>query len=133
MKKALSVIVGIGAVLLSSEAAFAQINPPGTAINPSGITPIAIAQFIILFLFAIGLIIALGFLIYGGIKWVLSGGDKTAVEGARNHIVAAVVGIAIIAGAFVIINLVFFILTGHGFDPTKICIPTLQSNTCSTL
>src|SRR5687767_7616564 len=47
-------------------------------------------------LFVLAIIIALGFLIYGGIKWITSGGDKAAVEGARNTIVAAVVGLVVV-------------------------------------
>jgi len=54
----------------------------------------------------IAVIIALFFLIYGGIKWVLSGGDKTAVEAARNHIVAAIVGLTIALLAFFILNII---------------------------
>lgn len=54
----------------------------------------------------VAVVIALFFLIYGGIKWVLSGGDKTAVEAARNHIVAAVVGLTIALLAFFILNII---------------------------
>src|SRR3989344_5323299 len=41
--------------------------------------------------FVLAVIIALAFLIYGGIRWITSGGDKTGVETARNTIVAALV------------------------------------------
>lgn len=61
----------------------------------------------------VAVVIALFFLIYGGIKWVLSGGDKTAVEAARNHIVAAIVGLTISLLAFFILNIIagFFNIT----------------------
>jgi high-affinity K+ transport system ATPase subunit B len=52
-------------------------------------------------------IIALAFLIYGGIKWITSGGDKAGVESARNMIVAALVGLVIAFLAYFIIQLVF--------------------------
>lgn len=45
------------------------------------------------------------FLIYGGFKWVTSGGDKTKTEEARGTITAAIVGLAIIALAFIIVRL----------------------------
>ena len=57
-------------------------------------------------LFVIATVIALGFLVWGGIKWILSGGDKTAVEGARNTIVAAVVGLIIVFLSYFILSLV---------------------------
>src|SRR3990167_3037259 len=57
--------------------------------------------------FIIATLIALGFLIFGGIKWIASGGDKTAVEGARNTIVAALVGLVIVFLAYFIINIIF--------------------------
>jgi TRAP-type C4-dicarboxylate transport system permease small subunit len=45
------------------------------------------------------------FLIYGGFKWVTSGGDKTKTEEARGTITAAIVGLAIIALAFIVVRL----------------------------
>src|SRR3989344_9139620 len=68
------------------------------------------------------LVISLFFLIYGGIKWVVSGGDKTAVEGARNHIVAAIVGLSIALLAYFIINVVAGIF---GIDLKLIKLPVL--------
>ncbi|MDP3987569.1 MAG: hypothetical protein Q8P80_00290, partial [Candidatus Levybacteria bacterium] len=55
---------------------------------------------VITLLFIIAVVVALIFLIYGGIKWIVSGGDKTAVESARNHIIAAIVGLVIAFAAY---------------------------------
>jgi len=52
-------------------------------------------------------IIALAFLIFGGIKWITSGGDKAGVEAARNMIVAALVGLVIAFLAYFILQIVF--------------------------
>ncbi|OGH47795.1 MAG: hypothetical protein A3A51_03750 [Candidatus Levybacteria bacterium RIFCSPLOWO2_01_FULL_39_10] len=57
--------------------------------------------------FIVAVIIALAFLIYGGIKWVTSGGDKTKVEGARNTIVAALIGLVLVFLAYFILQIVF--------------------------
>lgn len=104
------------------------IPPPGSIINASLEN---IPQFIIQLIFVIGIIIAIVFLIYGGIKWVLSGGDKTAVEAARNHIVAAIVGLVIIAGSFVIFSLVFQLLGAQNpILGRALCIPTLKDPFC---
>lgn len=104
------------------------IPPAGSIINASLEN---IPQFIIQLIFVIGILIAIVFLIYGGIKWVLSGGDKTAVEAARNHIVAAIVGLVIIAGSFVIFSLVFQLLGAQNpILGRALCIPTLKDPFC---
>src|SRR3990167_9588215 len=46
-------------------------------------------------LLALAVILAIIFLVWGGIKWILSGGDKAAVESARSMIVAEVVGLVL--------------------------------------
>jgi hypothetical protein len=51
-------------------------------------------------------ILALFFLIWGGIKWIMSGGDKAKVESARNTIIAAIIGLIIAFLAFFILNVV---------------------------
>ena len=60
--------------------------------------------------FYLALIIALGFLIWGSIAWITSGGDKTKYEEARNKITAALVGLAIIALAYLLIKLAIHFL-----------------------
>lgn len=45
-------------------------------------------------------------LVIGGIKWILSGGDKAHTEGARNQITAALVGLVIVFSAWAIIQLI---------------------------
>jgi len=41
-------------------------------------------------------------LIMGGIEWITSGGDKTKYESARKRITAAIVGLALVATAWII-------------------------------
>jgi hypothetical protein len=45
-------------------------------------------------------------LVIGGIKWIASGGDKAATEGARNQITAALVGLVIVFAAWAIVQLI---------------------------
>ena len=56
--------------------------------------------------FVLASLLALAFLVYGGVKWITSGGDKAGVESARNIIVAALVGLVITFLAYFIINIV---------------------------
>lgn len=77
---------------------------------------------IILLILIIAVIIALIFLIWGGIKWILSGGDKAGVEAARNHVVAAIVGLIIAFLAFFIIQVVAGLF---GIKVTELTLPKL--------
>lgn len=45
-------------------------------------------------------------LVIGGIRWILSGGDKQATEGARGQITAALVGLVIVFAAWAIVQLI---------------------------
>lgn len=65
---------------------------------------------LITFIFAIAVVIALFYLLFGAVRWINSGGDKAAIEGARGQIIAAIVGLVILFFAFLIftIALAFF-------------------------
>lgn len=66
---------------------------------------------VITFAFIIAIIIALAYLVYGGIKWILSEGDKGKVEESRNHVIAAVIGLVVVFMSYFILNIVlgFFV------------------------
>ena len=72
----------------------------------------------------IATLIALFFLIWGGLRWILSGGDKAKVTAARDTIVAAIVGLVLSLLAYAILNLVFLIVTKHSL--TGFSIPTFN-------
>ena len=57
-------------------------------------------------LLIISALLAFIFLILGGIQWITSGGDKTAMEAARNKITHAIVGLIIVGAAWAIMALV---------------------------
>lgn len=61
---------------------------------------------IITAVFVIALVLALAYLIYGGIRWVLSQGDKTKVDAARQHIIAALVGLIIVFLSYFLLNII---------------------------
>ena len=64
-------------------------------------------------LFVIGAVAVL-MLIYGGIRYTISGGDEKAITAAKNTILYAVVGIVIAVLAFAIINFVLSSLMSAG-------------------
>jgi len=51
-------------------------------------------------------LLAFVFLILGGLQWITSGGDKAAMETARNKITHAIVGLIIVGAAWAIMMLV---------------------------
>lgn len=51
-------------------------------------------------------LLAFFYLILGGIQWITSGGEKSAMEAARNKITHAIVGLIIVGAAWAIMTLV---------------------------
>ncbi|NIT03679.1 hypothetical protein GTO10_01980 [Candidatus Saccharibacteria bacterium] len=62
-------------------------------------------------LFGIAGTIAVIILIMGGIQYMTSGGDKIGVEQARGRITSAVIGLVIVLGAWLIVNVVLRTIT----------------------
>lgn len=81
--------------------------------------PGVIGTFIVI-LFIVAALVALLFLIWGGIKWIMSGGDKGKVETARSTIIAALIGLVITFLAFFLLS---FILSLFGLSVTNLVIP----------
>lgn len=75
---------------------------PGDQNNPVQI----IIQWGLGFVFIFAAIAALLFLIWGGISWITSGGEKEKIEAARNKIVYAIIGLVVILSSYLIINTV---------------------------
>jgi hypothetical protein len=81
-------------------------------------------QSIVIFLLILAVVIALMYLLYGGIKWITSRGEKTEVEAARNHIMAAVVGLIVV---FLAIFIVSIIMSVFGLSiRTSLTLPTIK-------
>lgn len=130
MKKLFYLFVIVSFFQLFSSHVFAQVpiglQSPPQIIDPDpnvNYTQNAIT-FVITVLAIIGVVGSLIYLVYGGIKWITSGGDKASIEQARQHIVAALVGLIVVIISFVILNIVFSIL-GIGTFPPQLIIPSL--------
>jgi heme/copper-type cytochrome/quinol oxidase subunit 2 len=116
MKKVLATgAIALTLLALTAPMAFGQgitINPsvPDQFVNSAQIDINQVISFIIGLLVVIGILAALIYMIYGAIKWITSGGDKGAVESARGHIVAAVIGVVVLVLTLVILNFVLQIV-----------------------
>lgn len=71
----------------------------------------------------VGIIAALIFLIYGGILWVTSSGDKSKVERARHAIMYSIIGLIVIILAWTIVGAIGVMLGSPGgfqtFNPVS--------------
>lgn len=74
------------------------------------------------FILVIAALVFFFILVIGGVKWIMSGGDKAHTEAARNQITAALVGLVIVFAAWAIASLVGTFFGVNIFDLT---IPTL--------
>lgn len=78
---------------------------------------------IISFVMVIAAVLVFVYLIWGGIEWITSGGDKGKTESARNKITSAVIGLIVIAASYAILTLALNFLgfsnLNDVFDQTK--------------
>lgn len=137
MKKITALTISAGTFLTFAPKAFA-----GTAVKPcppngtgfDKLCRITLSDFgsilglVIQLAFVIAVIIALAFLIWGGIQWIVSGGDSKKVDGARNMIIGALVGLAVVFLSFFILNIV---LGFFGISLSNLVIPDLNTITAS--
>lgn len=131
MRKTIQLITGIltqVVLLLSIKPVFAaELCPPGFE---------SLCQFrldrggganlvgnILSFLLVIAIVLSLIYLVFGGIKYITSGGDKGKVDAAKSHLTAAIVGLIISLMAFFIVNIITYVVTGKGLG--GLTIPTL--------
>ncbi|PWU23783.1 hypothetical protein C5B42_01830 [Candidatus Cerribacteria bacterium 'Amazon FNV 2010 28 9'] len=49
----------------------------------------------------VGLLVFI-YLVWGGVEWITAGGDKSKTESARQKLTNAIIGLAIVAAAFAI-------------------------------
>lgn len=77
---------------------------------------------IVVAIVVLAVVIALLYLLYGALRWITSRGDKEQVEAARNHIIAAIVGLIVIFLALFIVTLVLSLL---GLKLENLIIPDI--------
>lgn len=54
----------------------------------------------------VAVLLVLGFFLWGAIEWITSGGDKSKVEGARNKITNAAIGLIVLAATTAVFLLI---------------------------
>ena len=102
------------------------LTPPAGSIA-SDVRAESVPQLVINILFYIGTFLAVAYLMYGGIRWITSRGDRAGVEAARKHIMAAIMGIVVVAGTFFILQVIFNVLGADNPISKNFSLPTLKN------
>ena len=128
MKKLVnSGLIATGAFLGSAVSVFAQdkvnLKPTGDFAKLGDLTVPSIVSGFIRLTLVVAAIVFFFMLVIGGIRWILSGGDKTGTEAARSQITAALVGLVIVFAAWAILQLINVLF---GIDVLTLTIPTLR-------
>lgn len=79
------------------------------------------------FIYLIAIILALFYLLWGGLKWLTSAGDKTALQTAREHLIAAIVGLIIIFLSYLILTFVAKFFLGQDFELNDLELPNISA------
>lgn len=99
-----TVAASVGAMAALARPAYAQveINPPTGFFEDFGALITGVLDFVII----IAALLVFIYLIWGGIEWITSGGDKGKTEDARNKITSAIIGLIILAASWAILTVV---------------------------
>jgi len=109
-------ILFLSGQVFAQEAPISPIEPTGTVISDLGKF---ISAGIQVMLIIAGLATFL-YLVLGGFSYITSGGDKTAVESAKNKLTYAFIGFFIIVLAWAITKLMGYLFGIDIFDLTKL-------------
>lgn len=107
MKKLTAAAATLGYFLSTTVASAAvqiSIKPPTGGVPPGTELGVIIGNALTI-VFVIAVIAVLFMLVIGAFQWITSGGDKEAVGKARGRITSALVGLAILALAFLIVKI----------------------------
>jgi hypothetical protein len=104
--------------------------------NPGGHLPISgdpgadfakILKNTINILFAVGAMAFTIMIVWGAVDWILSGGDKEKIAGARKRIVTAITGLVLLSLSFVIMVVLGQILNIEFLQTGRFVIPALYN------
>lgn len=104
-------VAAVSATVLALEVSDTPIDPGrGFASDIGGVINAVLS-----FVMVIAALLVLLYMVWGGIEWISSGGDKGKTESARNKITAAVIGLIILAASYAVFMLVIRFI---GFEST---------------
>lgn len=107
-KAALSASVSLSALASSALPVLAQTKLTATNVDPGRGFATDFGKLIngvLSFVMVIAALLVFMYLIWGGIEWITSGGDKSKTESARSKITSAVIGLVVVAASYAILTL----------------------------
>ena len=120
MKKLIAISSTIGSLIQATVALAVDVNvnitPPSQGIDPIRTTVGQVISNLLTLVFSVAIIVVLFYLIFGAFEWITSGGEKEAVGKARGRIINALIGLAILALAFLIARVAGDIVNINIFD-----------------
>jgi len=128
MKKLGKLVGGLSmlSVVYANDAQIKLMPPEGSPFEGLvNITLPNIVPVVIQIVLIVAALVALLFLIIGGIKWITAGGDKAATESARGTITSALVGLVIVFASWAIIRLLEYLF---GISILELEIPQIQTD-----
>lgn len=99
-----------------------NVTPPEAGVAP-GASPGKVISNVISIVIAIAALTVLFYLVWGAFQWITSGGEKEAVGKARQKLLASIIGLMILALAFLLARVVGQIV---GIDLLNLTLPTLD-------
>lgn len=116
-RRIVTAVSAVGFTLtIGASTAFAEtinVCPTGEFKGVCGVSVSNLISNVIQAVFVIAILIALFFLIWGGINWIISQGNKEKVSAARNTLIAALIGLIVVFLAYFLLNLVIQLLFGN--------------------
>lgn len=113
-KLSLGVSAAVSGMMLSATQALAQLGQVEIPDQGYASDIGAIISSMLNLVMLIAAILVFMYLIWGGIEWITSGGDKPKTENARNKITAAIVGLIVLAASYALLQLALSLLGFSG-------------------
>lgn len=118
-------VLSAGQVLAGNDVNIGDVQGgPGWAANLGSVISTALS-----FVMALAALIVFLYLIWGGIEWITSGGDKSKTESARNKITAAVLGLIVLAASYAILLVMLQVLGLGSITETFNNIQVIETRT----
>lgn len=76
---------------------------------------------------AFAIVLAVLYLMFGGIKLITAKGDRASVESARKHIFSAVIGLVVVFGTFLLLQFIFNVLGAENPLTKGFTLPTVDT------
>lgn len=118
MKKILAISTSVGLILTQVSSAFALTIDKPKYVNILDLGKLVSNGVSLIMLIAV--IATFFYLVWGGLEWITSGGEKTGTEAAKSKITSAFIGLFIVFAAWAIMKFIeqFFGICVLGCDIT---------------